>query len=325
MKSVIILGGPTASGKTATALLLAEGLRARGLEAECIVADSIAHYRGFDIGAAKPSREEQAQVRHHLIDICEPEEEFSAGDFIRASEPILEKLKGEGKIGIVVGGSGFYLKALVQGMAIEEDPEEKEKIRATVAAREEKLGLEALYQEMLGLDPVLEGKIHPNDRYRILRALEAMELSGRTWSELNAEAKQREPRIPHYFFTLNLSLDEARLRIQDRAQQMLEQGLLAEVEGLLAKGVSPQCKPMQSVGYHQCLEYLGLAEPPRGWERPTNRKELEAAITLATGKLAKAQLTWFGGQAPQRIDIPVSDPREMSASILAKLDSASSS
>src|SRR3989338_6472235 len=175
-ETIVAIGGPTGSGKSALALALARALGARGKRAEILCADSITHYRGFDIGSAKPTPNERAEIPHHLLDVCEPDEDFTAGAFVRAADQAIALVRSRSALPIVVGGSGFYVKALLRGLAASdaEDLARKREIRAELDARLAAEGARSLHAEMLRLDPGLASRIHVNDTYRILRALEAM-------------------------------------------------------------------------------------------------------------------------------------------------------
>ncbi|MGZ3654839.1 MAG: tRNA (adenosine(37)-N6)-dimethylallyltransferase MiaA, partial [Bdellovibrionota bacterium] len=188
---VIVIAGATASGKSALALQLARALRAKGRECEILCADSVTVYRGFDIGAAKPLAAERAEFRHHLLDVADPREEFTAGDFVRLSIPAIAGIHARGATPLLVGGTGFYLRALLRGMASneEEDTERARAIKAELEARARAEGFAALHAEVIRLDPGSAPTVHPNDHYRVIRALQAMRLYGKPWSELNKHAR----------------------------------------------------------------------------------------------------------------------------------------
>jgi tRNA dimethylallyltransferase len=285
---LIVIGGPTASGKSALAIKLAQHLARQSQPAEILSADSITVYRGFDIGSAKPTEEERGSVPHHLLDLANPDQGFTAGDFLKAADPLIHDLLSRGTVPIVAGGTGFYLRALLRGMAgNEEDAEKSAAVKLAIEERGRAEGFEKLHRELIAKDPGSAGTIHPKDHYRIVRALQAMEMQGKPWSELNAQARAAPARFPHRYFKIKIERDELRKRIEARVAQMLAQGLVEEVEGLLAKGVNPASKPMQSVGYKETLAFLrgDLAE-----------EELAPAIVQATCKLAKQQNTWFRGE-----------------------------
>jgi tRNA dimethylallyltransferase len=288
MQKLLVIGGATASGKSALALQLAREFKSRGLAAEILCADSITVYRGFEIGAAKPSAEEREEFPHHLLDLADPEQNFTAADFVTHAAPIIDKLLAEEKVPILAGGSGFYLRALLRGMAgSEERQEQSAALKLQIEERGKREGFALLHSELLRRDPGSAAAVHPNDHYRIVRALQAMELHGKPWSELNAAARSTPTRYPFQFFRVELPKEELKARVISRTEQMLEAGLINEVESLLARGVPMTTKPMQSVGYKESLEFLRGDFP---------RHELSRKITAATMKLAKSQNTWFKGE-----------------------------
>ena len=283
----IIIAGPTASGKSQKAVDLAMALKAKEKKVEIICCDSITVYRGFNIGAAKPSMEHQRLVPHHFIDILDPSEEFTAGNFVQLAHPLLERLMRDNIFPICVGGTGFYFRALLRGMASseEEDKEKAALIRARLEKRAELEGFPALFQELLAKDP-LNKTVHPNDHYRVLRALQAMELYQKPWSELNAEARQTDFRYPGTrFFCLELDREILRSRVHQRTKEMLSLGLVNEVEQLLHSGISPEAKAFKSIGYKETLAFVQ--------KEIKTLEELELLIERATMRLAKSQMTWF--------------------------------
>ncbi len=287
---LIVIAGATASGKSALALRLALHLKEKGIAAEILSADSIAVYRGFEIGAAKPTQEERAKVPHHLLDLAGPMDSFTAGDFVSAAEEVIRALHARGTLPILAGGTGFYLRALLRGMASSKDEDETlaREIKARLLARAESEGMDALYREVIARDPGSLGIVHPNDHYRVVRALQAMELHAQPWSELNRRARATPFRYPGTrFFCLRVERAEIAERVRARTEAMLKAGLLAEVEGLLRAGVAPSAKPMQSVGYLECVAVL------EGREQSATLAE---KITQSTLRLVKAQGTWFRGE-----------------------------
>lgn len=284
-KPVVVIAGPTASGKSALALELAPELNA-----EILCCDSITVFKRLEIGSAKPTPEERKRIPHHLVDLVEPTEPFTAGDFVRHAARVIEELHSKSKVPLLVGGAGFYLRALLRGMASaeDEDPERAREIRANIEARAEAEGYAALHRELLRKDPGSAPVVHVNDHYRILRALQAMELYGRPWSELNRAARAAPPRYAELrYFCLDIDREALRARVKARTRSMLDQGLLEEVEALLREGLAPTVKPLQSVGYKECVEVC-LGKLPR--------TELEAKIVQETMRLAKSQRTWFRGE-----------------------------
>jgi tRNA dimethylallyltransferase len=281
---VILLGGPTGSGKSALAFAVAKEAKKQGLLPEILCCDSITIYRGFNIGSAKPTKEEQREFPHHLIDIADPTESFTAGDFLERAAPILKKCFHDQKLPIIVGGTGFYLRALLRGMATDIEDQKLSQERKIFWEQEgEKKGWKHLFEEVKKRDP--QSEIHENDHYRLVRALQAMDLLGKPWSQQIKEARAKAPIYPHKYYYLNPSREELRKRVIKRTKIMLESGFLEEVKQLLSRGVPEDCKPMQSVGYKEALHFL------KG-----ELSDLESAIVQNTMKLAKQQSTWFRGE-----------------------------
>lgn len=290
-KPPIVIAGPTASGKSALALELARELRSRGEAPELICADSVTVYRGFDVGAAKPSPAERTEFPHHLLDVADPREEFTAGDFVRLAIPAIAGIQGRGGRPLLVGGTGFYLRALLRGMASneEENTGHAREIKSELEARAAAEGFAALHAEVVKLDPGSAATVHPNDHYRVIRALQAMRLYGKPWSQLNQRARAAAWRfVGTRFFALDCDRDELAARIEARSRAMLEQGLEAEVAALMASGVPLSAKPFASIGYKECLETLSGAQL---------RATLPERIAHSTRRLAKQQRTWFRGEA----------------------------
>lgn len=274
----ILLCGPTASGKSDWALALAERW-----PVEIISVDSTQVYRGFDIGSAKPDKALRERVPHHLLDLRDPQETYSAGEFVADALAAIAAVRGRGALPVLVGGTMLYFNALVRGLA--RLPQADPKIRAAIDARAAMLGWPALHTELQGIDPEAAARIHPNDPQRIQRALEVFELSGRTIS-----AWQRDTRPEHGFRWSRWALvpaDRAALhaRIAARYAQMLDAGLLAEVQRLLAlPGLEARSPSMRAVGYRQLAAHLA------------GQCSLDAAVeqaVAATRQLAKRQLTWI--------------------------------
>lgn len=283
--TAIVIAGPTASGKSDLSLMLARHLRVKGQEVEIICADSVTVYKKMDIGSAKPPASARKEIPHHLVDIVDPKETFTAGDFVRFTLPIVEDLLSRKITPIIVGGTGFYIRALLRGMATEEEnPTLSIEIKQQLEARAKTEGWDALYQELLQKDP--NSTIHPNDHYRIVRALQAMQISGKTWSALNAAARATPPRFPTRFFCLDCKKEDLLTPVTLRTKSMLERGLLEEVRGLL-KDTPANAKPLQSVGYKECVAVLQGDLPI---------DQLQNQIILETMKLIKRQLTWFRGE-----------------------------
>ena len=274
----ILLCGPTASGKSDWALAMAERW-----PVEIISVDSTQVYRGFDIGSAKPDKALRERVPHHLLDLRDPQETYSAGEFVADALAAIAAVRGRGALPVLVGGTMLYFNALVRGLA--RLPQADPKIRAAIDARAAMLGWPALHTELQGIDPEAAARIHPNDPQRIQRALEVFELSGRTIS-----AWQRDTRPEHSLRWSRWALvpaDRAALhaRIAARYAQMLDAGLLTEVQRLLAlPGLEARSPSMRAVGYRQLAAHLA------------GQCSLDAAVeqaVAATRQLAKRQLTWI--------------------------------
>jgi tRNA dimethylallyltransferase len=277
-----ILSGPTASGKTALALSLAR----RAGNVEIVNADSLLVYRGMNIGTAKPSHQELEETRHHLIDIREPSEDFTAGDFIRESDRIIEDISARRKMPFFVGGSGFYLKARLYGLW--QAPPTDENLRSRLEASSNT----DLYEKLYLADPESALRIGVNDRYRLVRALEIIELSGSTPSELRSQG----PKLPDPRFALwvvDRPTREIENRIDQRTHGMLREGLVEETKQLLAK--FPRARALNAVGYAQTVDYLE-GKPPEGRKVLPGLPGLSAEISLATRQLVKRQRTWFRGE-----------------------------
>jgi tRNA dimethylallyltransferase len=275
----IFLMGPTASGKTALSVQLAQALNG-----EIISVDSALVFKGMDIGTAKPTQEERGGIPHHLIDILDPAEAFSTGQFRRQALNIMGDITSRGKIPILVGGTMLYFNALNSGLA--KLPEADADIRAKLDQDLEKLGKEALHQRLAKVDPESAARIHPNDPQRIQRALEVYEISGKPLTSFFIEAQAQD--IPYQRIKLIIApQDRAILHdiIARRFKQMLEQGFIDEVVALYQRGDLTEKMPsVRAVGYRQAWSYL------------QGEYDLETMIEkaiVATRQLAKRQFTWL--------------------------------
>ncbi len=276
---ILFVVGPTGSGKSRLALDLA-----KELHLPIVNCDSVQVYRRVNIGTAKPSVEEMNSVAHHLFDLISPPLEFTAGEFRREALSVLENLTPSTPV-IMVGGSGFYIQALQKGMY--EVSQVSESIRLSLEQELAQRGLGPLFEELLARDPELALKVGPTDTYRILRGLGLLRTHGKTLTEIQIEfQKNSDIAFPYRFATLGLHINRNQLRerLQKRAWQMVEAGLIEEVEDLLADQLSDWA-PMKSVGYKETLSYL------RG--ELGDRDQLTAAITANSMRLAKRQGTWF--------------------------------
>ncbi len=294
----IALMGPTASGKTALALEWGERL-----DGEIVSVDSALVYRGLDIGAAKPDASEMARVPHHLIDMRDPWQPYSAAEFASDARVAMDAIVARGRVPILAGGTGLYFRALLQGLSAmpPADPAMREQIASEIAAR----GLAALHAELAAVDPVAAARIHVTDAQRIQRALEVYRMSGRTISAWRADAPP--PRLPFRVLKLVLAPAERAVlhqRIEQRFDVMLEAGFLDEVKRLRAMPhLQSHPRPLdlpavRAVGYRQAWEYLdGFGDPA----------EFRARAIHATRQLAKRQLTWLRGELDARWFDPVTE------------------
>jgi tRNA dimethylallyltransferase len=273
---VAVLVGPTAVGKTAVALDLAEAL-----QAEIVNADSMQVYRELDIGTAKPTPAERGRVRHHLLDVADPDEHYDAARYAAEAREVIAGLHGRGVPPLVVGGTGLYIKALLAGLFHQE--EAVHQVRERLARELADEGLPALLARLESLDPVTAQRLAPGDTYRILRALEVVEATGRPISELHAAHDFGDRPYTTLKLGLDLPREELYQRIDDRVKFMLSQGWLEEVRRLL-KRYPAGLKPLQALGYRHLVAYLEVRLPlPEAIEQ--TQKE--------TRRYAKRQLTWF--------------------------------
>ncbi len=280
---LIAVVGPTASGKTALTLALAERFAA-----EIVNYDSVQIYRGFDIGSAKLPREERRGIPHHLLDVIDPQTVFTAGDYAREARAVLDRLRRAGKIAVLTGGSGFYLSALVRGLFAGPTRDASLRKRLERSAARKPAGY--LSRLLTRLDPEAAARIHPNDTPKLIRAVEVSLRAGKPMSEQWLESG--ESLAGYNLLTLGLSPPRELLyaRIAARAAAMFAQGLLAEVEGLLASGIGRDARALGSLGYAQCLDCLdGKLSPAEAVE----------ATAQATRRYAKRQLTWFRRREPE--------------------------
>ncbi len=280
--SVIFLMGPTASGKTELALAITQALAT-----EIISVDSAMVYRGLDIGTAKPDAAIRADIPHHLIDICEPTEPYSAGRFCADAQAAIEDIHARGRTPLLVGGTGLYFRALEQGISAV--PGAAPEIRADLRRAAEQQGWQALHRRLAGIDPDSAGRIHPNDPQRIQRALEVYEMTGKTLSEHFSSGRERS--LPFQIHKLIIAPERRsalHARIAQRFRAMLEAGLVEEVSGLHARpGLRPDLPAMRLVGYRQIWRYLA---------GEIDYAEMQEEAIIATRQLAKRQLTWLGAE-----------------------------
>lgn len=279
MKPLVIIVGPTAVGKTALGVALAQAL-----QGEIISGDSVQVYRKLNIGSAKPTQEEQGSIHHYLLDVLDPKEPFTVAQFQSLANHYIQDIRSRGKVPIVVGGTGLYIRSLIDPFEFAEHGSES--IRNTWTAFLSEQGKEALHRELEKKDPLSAQRLHPNDSVRIIRALEMCELTGKPFSEIRGNQDTQYPPLDPSILYVGLTAPREVIyeRINLRCEQMIATGLIDETHNLLKEGYSPHLKPLQSIGYRHALLYLHgkvtLSEMMRIFQRDTRH-------------FAKRQLTWF--------------------------------
>jgi len=275
-RHLLVLSGATASGKTGAAMALA-----RLLPLEIVSADSMQVYRGMDIGTAKPTPAEQRDVPHHLIDVADPDEPYSAGRFVDDAVEAIRNIRPRRRFPFLVGGTGLYLRALIRGLdPLPSDP----RIRENLREQWEKDGGEALYERLRRVDPETAAKVRPADRIRVLRALEILKSTGAPASSRRTTWKGGSERYRVLFIALRTDRETLNRRIEERVDGMIRQGLVEEVRNLLSRGYGPELRSMGALGYRHVLKHLlgGIS--------------LEQAIQELkrdTRRYAKRQMTWL--------------------------------
>jgi tRNA dimethylallyltransferase len=293
---VIFLMGPTASGKSALAMAIAARV-----PVEIVSVDSAQVYRGMDIGTAKPSATDRAAVPHHLIDICDPAERYSAGRFAEDARRLIAAIHGRGRLPLLVGGTGLYFRALQRGLA--RLPAANPAVRARIEAEAAADGWAALHRRLRAVDPGAAARIHPTDPQRIGRALEVYELTGRSLTAHLADARATPLAGRVHKFVIDYP-DRARLHaaIRDRFLAMLAAGLVDEARALRSRGdLTPAHPSMRLVGYRQCWEMF---------ERRIRPEALAEKGVAATRQLARRQLTWLRAE-PGAVWLVAGDPRNV--------------
>ena len=285
--TVLVVFGPTASGKTD--LLLRLFGQGRSPKAEVVSADSMQVYRGMDIGTAKPSPEERLQLPHHLIDIRDPGEQFTAGDFVLLAKKAIDDIVKRGCIPIVAGGTGFYLKNLVLGLP--EAPPSDQAIRNTLKFELQEKGAAALMEELARLDPVSAGKIHLNDEYRLLRALEVQRLCGRPLSSFSMSTGTGASGYDFRIIGLSRPREELYRRIDARCAAMFERGLPDEVRKLYDAGYTPRDPGLRAIGYREFF----VEDPPTSgvFRLSQDIAGVQALVAMNSRRYAKRQITFF--------------------------------
>lgn len=274
--SLVAIAGPTGSGKSELALQLA-----RRFDGEVVNCDSVQIYRFFNIGTAKLPEKDRRGIPHHLIDIANPNEIFTAGDFARLGRPVLHDIAGRGRIPIVTGGTGFYLRALIDGLA--PGPQRDEGLRAALQAREAKRP-GCVHRLLRKMDPPTAARIHPNDLPKVIRALELCLSARRSATEVFAAGRDALQGFRVLKIGLFPNREKLYQRLESRMEAMFTGGLIEETAAILARGYAPGCKPFESIGYKQALQTLHGELSP---------KDALFYATRETRRYAKRQMTWF--------------------------------
>ncbi len=278
MNKVIVITGPTATGKTALSVRLAGAIGG-----EIVSADSIQIYKKLDIGSAKPSIEERGGIPHHLMDFVPAEGSYSVADYVKDAKKTIDDILSRKKVPIIVGGTGLYISSLVDNVEFS-DSEQDLSVRARLQEELEKTSPDAMHKRLAEVDPESAAAIHPNNTKRVIRALEIFETTGKTRTEFEKESKLTVS--PYDFCLIALSCDRELLyeRINRRVDIMKEQGLFEEVVGLLSDGIPADCQSMQGIGYKEAVMAVN--------EEITEDESIEL-IKKNSRNYAKRQLTWF--------------------------------
>lgn len=279
-RKIVVVAGPTASGKTRLGIALA-----KRFGGEIVSADSMQLYRGMDVGTAKASREEQAAAPHHMIDVAEPSEPYSVARWVEEAGRVCDDILARGRLPVVVGGTGLYIDSLVAGRDFA-DNEEDRALRTELEADYERLGGEAMLEMLASFDPERAKKLNAGDRRRIVRAIEIYRLTGKTATEHDEATRRRPPRYDAARIVLNYkNRADLYARIDSRVDAMIADGLFEEVDALLRAGLSADCTAMQAIGYKEAALALRGA---------LSREEAAALIKQGSRRYAKRQITWFG-------------------------------
>ncbi len=278
-EKILVITGPTATGKTRLSVELAESLGG-----EIVSADSMQVYRGMDIGTAKVTKAETRGVRHHMIDVAEPSEDYSVSRYVAAADACVRDILARGRLPIIAGGTNLYIDSLIAGLDFAERAEDAA-LRESLNARYDAIGGQAMLEQLRGFDPERASRLHPADKRRIVRAIEVYTLTGQTMTLHDEETRKLPKRYDAVKLALSFS-DRGILydRINERVDKMVSDGLFDEVSALLDRGLSPDCTAMQAIGYKEPAAYL------RG---EISRGEAIELIKQSSRRYAKRQLTWL--------------------------------
>ncbi len=274
---VIVICGPTASGKTALSIQLAQKING-----EIISSDSMQIYKNMNIGTAKPDKQEMQGIKHYLLDFVEPNQRYSVADYKKDAENAIEDILQKGKVPIIVGGTGLYVDSLIYGIEYP-NIEFDENYRKKLEKRAEKEGLEKLYEEARKIDPQAMEKISRNDQKRILRVLEIYNATGKTKTEQEIESRKNEVKYDYRVFAINMDREKLYDRINKRVDIMIQKGLIEEVENLLKK-YNEFPTAMQGLGYKEVVEYI---------QGKVLKEDMIENIKRESRRYAKRQITWF--------------------------------
>jgi len=279
-KHIIVISGPTAVGKTKVSLLVASSIAG-----EIISADSMQVYKGMDIGTAKVSKEERQKIPHHLIDICELKDSFNVVQFYEAAYHAINDILERGKVPIVVGGTGFYLHALLYGPP--SGPPSIPAVRLKLEEEMKEQGSAVLYEKLRTLDPDYAVTITQKDRHKIIRALEIISITNQKVSQFSKASHNKEEELDFRCWFLYLPKEALYPRIEARCDQMVQEGLIEEVKFLEKMGIRENSSASQAIGYRQCLEFLNTKQSKEDFE------QFIIAFKQASRRYAKRQMTWF--------------------------------
>lgn len=275
---VIVIVGPTASGKTALSIELA-----KKIDGEIISCDSMQIYKDMNIGSAKPTIEEMQGIKHYMIDIAEPTERFSVAEYKKRSEEAIEKILQKGKVPIIVGGTGLYANSLIYNIEYNEIILDEEYRKNLMKIAETEVGLATLYEKARSIDPVAMEKISSNDKKRIIRVLEIKHSTGKNKTELELESRKNEVKYEYKVFAINMPREILYDRINKRVDIMIENGLIDEVENIIEK-YKEFPTAMQAIGYKEIVMYL---------KGELTKQEAIEKIKQESRRYAKRQITWF--------------------------------
>ena len=301
-EALFAIVGPTATGKSLLALEVAERL-----EAEIVTVDSAQIFRGLDIGTAKPTAEEQQRISHHLIDVVQPDEQWTAAQFTQSADEAIANIRSRGRVPMLVGGTGLWMRALVHGIfeAPDIDPEIRHRVRTALAER----GSAVLHRELAEIDPVAAARIQPNDPQRIGRALEVYRQTGVPISTFQAQHGFREARYHLVGIALDVPRDELWIRVAMRARRMYAGGLLDEARAALERGISRNSPGLRTIGYRDAVRVV---------TGEMSQEEAEERTIIDTRRYAKRQRNWFNHEPAVRWVAPDTSARQAHESFLLR-------